>query len=86
MPIIVLRSRAPSTVKKKWATQKVNSQTCLPARPIHVALYLTYLIKKSSTSAPIEEASNVISWVHQLAVVDDPTQNDLLKQVLAGAK
>ena len=54
--------------------------------PLHVALYLTYLVRKSSTSAPVEEASNAISWAHQLAVVDDPTRYDLVKQVLAGAR
>ena len=43
-------------------------------------------MQKSSTSAPVEEAVNAISWVHQVAVVEDPTQNDLVKQVLAGAK
>ena len=95
LPMIVLRGRAPSTVKKysgaflrwkKWATQKYDGQASLPAKPLHVALYLTYLVQKSSTSAPVEEASNAISWAHQLAVVDDPTQHDLVKQVLAGAR
>lgn len=47
---------------------------------------MTYLIQKSSTSAPVEEAVNAISWTHQLAVTDDSTQNDLIKQVVAGAK
>ena len=95
LPTIVLKSRAPVTVKKysgtflrwkSWATQKYDRQACLLAKLLHVALYLTYLIQKSSTSAPIEEASNTISWAHQLAVADDPTQNDLVKQVVAGAK
>ena len=70
---------------KTWATLKYGSQTCLPVKPLHVALYLTYLIQKSSTSAPVEEASNAISWAHQLAATDDPTQNDIVKQVVAGA-
>ena len=43
-------------------------------------------MQKSSTSAPVEEAVNAISWVHQVGVVEDPTQKDLVKQVLAGAK
>ena len=95
LPTVVLRSRAPSTVKKysgaflrwkSWATQTYDHQACLPAKPLHIALYLTYLIQKSSTSALIEEASNAISWAHQLAATDDPTQNDLIKQVVAGAK
>ena len=51
-----------------------------------MALYLTYLIRKSSTSAPVEEASNAISWAHQVAVLEDPTQHQLVKRVVAGAK
>ena len=51
-----------------------------------MALYLTCLIQKSSTSAPVEEASNAISWAHQVAVLEDPTQDQLVKQVAAGAK
>ena len=95
LPTVVLRSRAPATMKKysgaflrwkSWATQKYNHQACLPAKPLHVALYLTYQIQKSSTSALIEEASYAISWAHQLAATDDPTQNDLVKNVVAGAK
>ena len=68
---------------ENWATQKYGSQTCLPMKPLHIALYLTYLIQKSSTSAPIEEALNAISWAHQLVAT---TQNDVVKQVVAGAK
>ena len=83
LPTVVLsRSRAPSTVRnyssaflrwKSCATQKYDSQACLPAKPLHVALYLTYLVQKSSTSAQIVEASNATSWAHQLTAADDPT-------------
>ena len=95
LPTVVLRGRAPSTVKKysgaflrwkSWTTQKFEYQAYLPAKPLHVALYLTYLIRKSSTSAPVEEASNAISWAHQVAVLEDPTQHQLIKQIVAGAK
>ena len=91
---MVLRSRAPSTVKKysgaflrwkTWAQQKYEVPY-FPASQVQVSLYLTYLIQKASTSSPVEEAVNAISWAHQVALVDDPTQSDLVKQVLAGAK
>ena len=94
LPTIVLRGKAPSTVKKysgaflrwkNWASQK-NEIICFPAKPFQVALYLAFLLQRSETSAPVEEAVNAISWVHQLAVVEDPTQNDLVRQVLAGTK
>ena len=94
LPNVVLQSRAPATVKKytgaflrwkNWAMQKC-SEPCFPARALQVALYLAYLIQKSSTSSPVEEAVNAISWAHQVAVAEDPTKSDLVKQVLAGAK
>ena len=58
----------------------------LPAKPLHVALYLTFLIQKSSTSAPEEEVINALSWAHQLACVEDPTKCNLVKQVGTGVK
>lgn len=94
LPTVVFSGKAPSTVKKysgafqrwkKWLTQKFEVDYC-PAKPIQVSLYLTYLITKSSTSAPVEEAVNAISWAHQIACADDPTQSEMVKQVLAGAK
>ena len=94
LPTVVFSSRAPSTVKKysgaflrwkDWLTQKFEVDCC-PASPTQISLYLMFLIKKSSTSSPIEEAVNAISWAHQIACVDDPTQSDLVKQIVAGAK
>ena len=61
--MVVLRGRAPSTVRKysgaflrwkKWAKGKHVEIQILPAKPLHVALYLAFLIQKSSTSAPVE--------------------------------
>ena len=94
LPSIVLRGRAPSTVKKysgaflrwkRWAAQKFI-EAIFPAQPLQVALYLACLIQKSSTSAPVEEAVNALSWAHQMALVEDPTQNSLVKNVHAEAK
>lgn len=53
---------------------------------MQVALYLSLLIRRSKTSAPIEEAVNALSWVHQVAGVEDPTDQPLVKQTVAGAK
>lgn len=94
LPDVVLRSKAPSTVKKysraflrwkEWAGQK-SEVVCFPANSVQVSLYLTYLIQKSTSSSPVEEAVNAISWAHQLACVSDPTKSDMVKHVLAGAK
>ena len=93
LPDVALRGRAPATVRqysgafcwwKKWASAKgVDS---FPASPFFVSLYLNYLIQKSSTVAPVEQAVHALSWVHSIAVVDDPTQHPLVGHVVAGAK
>ena len=57
-----------------------------PAKPIYVALYLSYLLQKADTPSPVEEAVNALSWAHNLACVEDPTGHPLVKQVLEGAK
>ena len=94
LPSIVLRSKAPATVKKyaggfsrwkKWADSKHNIEA-FPAKPFQFSLYLAFLTQSANTSAPVEEAVNSLSWAHQMAVVEDPTDHPLVKQVLAGAK
>ena len=54
LPEIVLRSRAPSTVKKyggaflrwkRWALYKCADIQLLPAKRLHVSLYLAFLIQ-----------------------------------------
>ena len=95
LPLVVLQSRAPSTVKKysgaflrwkRWALSKTADISVLPANPLHVALYLTFLIQKSSTSAPVEEAVNALSWAHQVALTQDPTRCAIVRETMAGAK
>jgi len=90
----VLSSRAPTTATKyagafrrwkKWAVNRRGIEL-FPAKPLFVALYLNFLREKASTSAPIEEAVNALSWAHQMAVAEDPTSHPLVKQVLAGCK
>ena len=94
LPLVVLHGKAPDTVKKyagafsrwrRWAATKPSLQA-FPAKPFQVALYLCFLSKSAKTSAPVQEAVNALSWAHQLAVVEDPTDHPLVKQVLAGAK
>ena len=94
LPLVALQSRAPSTAKKyagafcrwrTWAATKPQVDP-FPAKPIHVGLYLSYLIQKANTSSPVEEAVNALSWAHNLACVEDPTGHPLVKQVLKGAK
>ena len=94
LPEVVLRGKAPSTVKqysgafvgwKKWAGRKKEVCT-FPVSPFQFSLYLTYLIQKSNSPAPVEQAVHAVSWVHAIAIREDPTQHPLVQQTLAGAK
>ena len=50
----------------------------LPAKPIHIALYLSYLAQSAKTSTPLEEAINALSRVHNMATVEDVTAHPLV--------
>ena len=85
---------APSTVRKysgaftrwkKWV--RLKREICVfPVHPLHLSFYLNYLVQKSSSIAPVEQMVYTISWVHSLAIKEDPTEHALVKQVFAGAK
>ena len=49
-------------------------------------LLFTYLIQKSNSPAPAEQVVHAVSWVHAIAIREDPTQHPLVQQTLAGAK
>lgn len=94
LPSLVLHGKAPATIKKysgafgrwkKWAASRQEIPT-LPAKPIHVALYLSYLAQSARTAAPLEEAVNALSWVHRMATVEDIMDHPIVVQVLAVAK
>ena len=93
LPMIALQSKAPATVKKyaggfsRWkrCAKSKPGVEAFPAKPFQFALYLAFLIHSSRTSALVEEAVNSLSFAHRLAVVEDPTDHPLVKQVLAGA-
>ena len=95
LSILVLQGRAPASVKKysgafcrwrKWASTKPEVGCSLPPKPLHIALYLSFLVQCSNTSAPILEAVSALSWVNQVAIVEDTTTHPLVQQILAGAK
>ena len=58
----------------------------LPAEPIHIALYLTSLIDKKSTSSVIDSVIYSIKWAHVLHGFDDPTENSFIKNLQGTAK
>ena len=90
-----LQGRAPATVRKysgafnrwrKWASSKPEIGRRLPPKPIHIALYLCFLVQRCNTSAPVMEAVSALSWVNQVATVEDTTTHPLVREVMAGAK
>ena len=91
----MLQGRAPATVKKyvgafsrwkKWASTKPEIGSELPPRPIYIALYLSFLLQHCKTCAPLLEAVSALSWVNQLATVEDATAHPLVRHSLAGDK
>ena len=50
-------------------------------KPIHIALYLSYLAQSANKAAPLEEPVNALSWMR--AIVDNVTNH---LSVVAGVK
>ncbi|XP_063420589.1 uncharacterized protein LOC134705803 [Mytilus trossulus] len=58
----------------------------LPANPVHVALYLTYLIDKHCSPTVIDSAVYSIKWAHELNGFNDPTNNSYVKSLTESVK
>jgi hypothetical protein len=56
----------------------LQGQNAVPAQPVHVALYLTNLLKNGSTYHPVYNAVYGIKWAHEINGLDDPTKNSNL--------
>ena len=72
----------------KWFnwSEKFAEISSLPAKPIHVALFLTKLIRSNDSLCVIESAFYAIKHFHKIASLDDPTSSDLCKNRLEAAK
>jgi len=72
---------------QKWALSNgISSEFILPAKTIHVALYLACLVQQSSSTSPINQAFNSIRWAHNIASRSSPTYSDLVNNILEGEK
>jgi len=68
---------------KKWAKlQGISDADVLPAKPVHVALYLTCLVQHNSSSGPINQAFYSIRWAHSIVSVISSIVFFLVKNVL----
>lgn len=89
----LVSSRSDNTSKKYFAgfnrwKSFINTHgfSELPADPIHVALFLTYLIDKHLSHCVVESAYYSIKWAHQLNGYVDPTDNSFVKSLLESSK
>ena len=91
LPDTILHSRADSTVKKclgafsrwkAWANQ--YGMMAMPAKEVHVALYLQHLGNTSQSKAAVEAACNALAWIHSTAGLPSPTISPFVKATLEG--
>ena len=91
LPDTILHSRADSAVQKylgafrrwkAWANQ--YGMTAMPAKEVHVALYLQLLEDTSQSKVTVEAAYNALAWVHSTAGLPSPTIFPFVKATLEG--
>ena len=69
-----------------FTLEKVSKDTGIETLHGKPLLYLAFLVQKSLTCCPVQKAENSLSWAHQQAGEEDPTDCSLVKQFLAGAQ
>ncbi|VDI83308.1 Hypothetical predicted protein [Mytilus galloprovincialis] len=91
MSSFIVESKAENTSKKyfygfkRWKTFiNEHNMSELPAKPVHVALYLTYLIDKHCSPSVLDSAVYSIKWAHELNGFNDPTNNSSLYESSEG--
>ncbi|VDI74250.1 Hypothetical predicted protein [Mytilus galloprovincialis] len=93
MSSYIVNSRSDNTAKsyfyafKRWETFiKKHGFQALPAQPVHIALYITYLLDTGATCNTINSAIYSIKWVHEMSNFADPTKNSYLHSLQESAK
>ena len=90
----VLSARAPATTKmyhrafRKWmdfALSKLNI-SFLPAKPVHVAIYLQHVLESTNSSSSVDTAFYAIKWAYEIVGVASPTDNQVVSRVREAAK
>ena len=89
----VLSSKAENTNKKYFAYFNRSKLFCnskgypfKPADPIHVAIYLTYLLDNKASFNVNSAAFYSIKWVHEINDLSDPTSNSWVRSLLEAGK
>ena len=90
----VLSARAPATTNmyhrafRKWmdfALSKLNI-SFLPAKPVHVAIYLQHVLESTNSSSSVDTTFYAIKWAHEIVGVASPTDNRVVSRVREAAK
>jgi len=89
----LMQSRADNTVKKYNSSFEHfktycedNSLVAMPALPISVAMYMTQLMDHGKSNNVVSSVFYSIKWVHSINGVNDPTENNIVKQLLEASK
>lgn len=89
----LLSSKSDSTNKtykhgfqrwKKFINDHGHSE--IPAQPIHVALYITYLLDSGASYSTVNTTIYSIKWMHEISGYPDPTDNSFVKSLQESAK
>ncbi|XP_072175243.1 integrase/recombinase xerD homolog [Diadema setosum] len=86
-------ARSDNTTRKyfsafqKWeAFISSEGGNAIPAEPIHVAVYITSLLKEGASLSVIQSAIYAVKWAHGVRGLPDPTDNAFVKNLLESAK
>lgn len=93
MSEFLLHSKADGTQTKyfyyfsRWKVfSRVKGFCCLPADSVHVAVYLTHLLKAGSSPNVVSSTVYAIKWAHEVLGYTDPTQNGLVRNLAEAGK
>lgn len=96
LPGLLLESKAQSTSNsyfrgflkwKQWAySNGLGSEDILPARALHVGLYLASLIQSANSPSTVINAFYSLRWVHAFGDFVSPTDSPLVKNILEAGK
>ena len=90
----ILSARAPAMVNtydrvfrrwKEFALSK-HELSYLPANPIHIAIYLQYVLESTRSDSLADTVFFSIKWAHKSAGLVSPTDNPLVNRVRKAAK
>ena len=68
-----------------FALSKLNI-SLLPAKPVHVAIYLQHVLESTNSSSSVDTAFYAIKWAHEIVGVASPTDNQVVSRVREAAK